>query len=113
MRLISYHTRDHAGIGAMVDDWRFVSLRRAAPSLPQNLKALIEAGPEALRAASDAVKGREPDSRLDLVTLDPVIPDPHAIWALALNFKAHIEETGLTTSKDYPQIFMRMPCSQV
>jgi 2-keto-4-pentenoate hydratase/2-oxohepta-3-ene-1,7-dioic acid hydratase in catechol pathway len=113
MRLISYHTRDHAGVGAMVDDWRFVSLRQAAPALPPSLKAIIEAGPSALQAVAAAVKGREPDSRLDLVSLDPVIPDPHAIWALALNFKAHIEETGLTTSKDYPQIFMRMPCSQV
>jgi 2-keto-4-pentenoate hydratase/2-oxohepta-3-ene-1,7-dioic acid hydratase in catechol pathway len=113
MRLISYHTRDHAGVGVMADEWRFVSLRQAAPALPSSLKAIIEAGPAALQAVAAAVKGREPDSRLDLVALDPVIPDPHAIWALALNFKAHIEETGLTTSKDYPQIFMRMPCSQV
>jgi 2-keto-4-pentenoate hydratase/2-oxohepta-3-ene-1,7-dioic acid hydratase in catechol pathway len=111
MRLISYHTRDHAGVGVMVDDWRFVSLRNVARSLPQTLKAIIEAG--ALPAVAAAVKAAEPDSRLDLVTVDPVIPDPHAIWALALNFKAHIEETGLTTSKEYPQIFMRMPCSQV
>jgi 2-keto-4-pentenoate hydratase/2-oxohepta-3-ene-1,7-dioic acid hydratase in catechol pathway len=113
MRLVSYHTRDHAGVGVMVDDWRFVSLERAAPDLPGSLKAILEAGPAGLQAVAAAVKGREPDFRFDQVTLDPVIPDPHAIWALALNFKAHIEETGLETSKDYPQIFMRMPCSQV
>jgi 2-keto-4-pentenoate hydratase/2-oxohepta-3-ene-1,7-dioic acid hydratase in catechol pathway len=111
MRLISYHTRDHAGVGVMIDDWRFVSLRNAAPSLPTSLKGIIEAG--ALKIVAAAVRDREADLRLDQVTLDPVIPDPHAIWALALNFKAHIEETGLTTSKDHPQIFMRMPCSQV
>ena len=34
MRLISYHTRDHTGVGVMADDVRFVSLRRAAPELP-------------------------------------------------------------------------------
>ncbi len=113
MRLVSYHTRDHAGVGVMVDDWRFVSLARAAIDLPASLKAILEAGPAGLKAVAAAVKGREPDFRFDQVTLDPVIPDPHAIWALALNFKAHIEETGLETSKDYPQIFMRMPCSQV
>ena len=111
MRLVSYHTRDDAGVGVMVDDWRFVALNRAAPELPASLKALIEA--DALAAVAAAVKGRAPDYRFDQVTLDPPIPDPHAIWALALNFKAHIEETGLTTSQDHPQIFMRMPCSQV
>jgi len=113
MRLVSYHTRDHAGIGAMVDEWRFVSLARAAPDLPASLKDLLEAGPDALAEVAAAVKGRAPDFRFDQVTLDPVIPDPHAIWALALNFKMHIEETQLTTSAEYPQIFMRMPCSQV
>jgi 2-keto-4-pentenoate hydratase/2-oxohepta-3-ene-1,7-dioic acid hydratase in catechol pathway len=113
MRLVSYHTRDHAGVGVMVDDWRFVSLRRASPALPTSLKAILEAGPTTLQAVEAAAAGRAPDFRLDQVTLDPVIPDPHAIWALALNFKAHIAETGLTTSTDYPQIFMRMPCSQV
>jgi 2-keto-4-pentenoate hydratase/2-oxohepta-3-ene-1,7-dioic acid hydratase in catechol pathway len=113
MRLISYRTRGETGVGAMTDDWQFVSLKNAAPQLPNSLKAILELGPAGLQSVASAIKGREPDSRLDLVSLDPVIPDPHAIWALALNFKAHIEETGLTTSKEYPQIFMRMPCSQV
>ncbi|MDA0238604.1 MAG: fumarylacetoacetate hydrolase family protein [Proteobacteria bacterium] len=40
-------------------------------------------------------------------------PEPHATWALALNYKLHIEETGLTTSPDYPHIFLRMPICQV
>jgi len=113
MRLVSYHTRDHSGVGVMVDDHRFVSLRRAAPDLPGTLKRILELGPAVLKAIEAAAKGRDPDFRFDQVTLDPVVPEPHATWALALNFKAHIEETGLTTSKDYPQIFMRMPCSVV
>ena len=45
--------------------------------------------------------------------LDPVITDPNAIWALALNFQSHVDETGLTTSKEYPQIFLRHAQSQV
>ena len=113
MRLVSYHTRDHEGVGVMVDDLRFVSLRRAAPDLPSSLKAILELGPAALKSVEAAAKGRDPDFRFDQVSLDPVISEPHATWALALNFKAHIEETGLTTSKEYPQIFMRMPCSVV
>ena len=113
MRLVSYHTRDHEGVGVMVDDLRFVSLRRAAPDLPSSLKAILELGPAALKSVEAAAKGRDPDFRFDQVSLDPLISEPHATWALALNFKAHIEETGLTTSKEYPQIFMRMPCSVV
>ena len=77
MRLVSYHTRDHAGVGVMVDDWRFVSLRRASPALPTSLKAILEAGPTTLQAVEAAAAGRAPDLRLDQVTLDPVIPDPH------------------------------------
>ena len=40
-------------------------------------------------------------------------PEPHATWALALNYKLHIEETALTTSHVHPQIFLRMPICQV
>jgi 2-keto-4-pentenoate hydratase/2-oxohepta-3-ene-1,7-dioic acid hydratase in catechol pathway len=47
------------------------------------------------------------------ITFEPVVPEPHATWALALNYTLHIEETGLTTSREYPQVFMRMPISQV
>ena len=50
---------------------------------------------------------------IEQIAFDPVIPEPHATWALALNYKLHIEETGLTTSKEYPQIFLRMPICQV
>jgi len=53
------------------------------------------------------------DLRLSDVALDPVVPVPNAIWCLALNYKLHINETGLTTSGKYPQIFLRMPCTQV
>jgi 2-keto-4-pentenoate hydratase/2-oxohepta-3-ene-1,7-dioic acid hydratase in catechol pathway len=113
MRLISYHAMDHVGVGVMVDNWRFVSLRRALPDFPSYLRPILEAGPTALQRIAAAVQGREPDLRFDQVTLDPVIPNPHAIWALALNFHLHLEETKLTTSPDHPQIFMRMPASQV
>ena len=111
MRLVSYHTRDDAGVGVMVDNWSFVALNRAAPELPSTLKGIIEAG--ALGAAAAAAEGRDADYRFDQVTLDPVIPDPQAIWALALNFKTHIEETGLTTSKEFPHLFIRTPASVV
>jgi 2-keto-4-pentenoate hydratase/2-oxohepta-3-ene-1,7-dioic acid hydratase in catechol pathway len=112
MRLISYRSGNQPGVGAMVDHSRFISLRRLLPDLPPSLQEIIEIG-GALKRIADAIKGNEGDLKIEQVQLDPVIPDPHATWALALNFQGHIEETGLTTSPDYPQIFMRMPISVI
>lgn len=35
------------------------------------------------------------------------------MWALALNFKTHIAETGLQTNHDYPHLFLRTAASYV
>jgi 2-keto-4-pentenoate hydratase/2-oxohepta-3-ene-1,7-dioic acid hydratase in catechol pathway len=112
MRLVSYRQGSESGVGVMVDATSFVALPQAAPQLPRSLKALIalEGG---LATAEAAAKGRKADLSFDEVQLDPVIPDPNAIWCLALNYKLHIDETGLTTSAKYPQVFLRMPCTQV
>ena len=112
MRLISYRHKGQAGVGVMVDDKGFVALPNAAPDLPRSLKAILEMD-GGLATAAAAAKGKKADLTLAGVALDPVIPDPQAIWCLALNYKLHINETGLTTSAKYPQIFLRMPCSQV
>ena len=112
MRLVSYRLKGEAGVGVMVDDKNFVALPKAAPDLPKSLKALLELEGGFAKAAA-AAKGKKPDLNFSDVDLDPVIPDPNAIWCLALNYKLHINETGLTTSAQYPQIFLRMPCTQV
>ena len=91
----------------MVDDTGFVALSGAAPDLPRTLRGILELD-DGLDRARAAAEGRDADLRLDQVALDPVVPDPQAIWALALNYRVHIEETGLTTSPDFPQIFLRM-----
>jgi 2-keto-4-pentenoate hydratase/2-oxohepta-3-ene-1,7-dioic acid hydratase in catechol pathway len=112
MRLISYRSAHQPGVGVMVDQSRFISLRRVLPDLPPSLKEIIGQS-STLKRIADAIKGNDGDLKLEQVELDPVIPDPHATWALALNFQAHNEETGLTTSPDYPQIFQRMPITVV
>jgi 2-keto-4-pentenoate hydratase/2-oxohepta-3-ene-1,7-dioic acid hydratase in catechol pathway len=113
MRLISYRSGDLHGVGVMVDENRVISLHRLLPDYPANLRGVLELGTGALRHIADAIKGNDGDLHLDQIHLDPVIPEPQATWALALNFQMHIEETGLTTSPDYPQIFQRMPISIV
>jgi 2-keto-4-pentenoate hydratase/2-oxohepta-3-ene-1,7-dioic acid hydratase in catechol pathway len=45
--------------------------------------------------------------------LRPFLDRPNALWALALNFKSHIAETGLTTSREFPQVFLRTVASYV
>jgi 2-keto-4-pentenoate hydratase/2-oxohepta-3-ene-1,7-dioic acid hydratase in catechol pathway len=113
MRLISYRAGDHHGVGVMVDDSRFIALHRMLPDMPETLRGILQHGMGSFRRITEAMKGNEGDMRLDQVHLDPVIPDPHATWALALNFQMHIDETGFTTSPDHPQIFQRMPISVI
>ena len=111
MRLISYRTDHGAGVGIMVDDTGFVALKEAAPDLPETLKGLLELDGGLARAA-DAVAGKAATHDLGDVTLDPVIPDPGAIWCAALNYAAHQEEVGRGRS-EYPEIFLRTPASLV
>ena len=112
MKVISYNDNGTHGVGVMTDETNFVSLSAAAPDLPNDLRAILEIDPglDKVRAAVDS---KSADMSIADVTFDPLIREPHASWALALNYKLHIEETGLTTSMEYPQIFLRMPICQV
>jgi 2-keto-4-pentenoate hydratase/2-oxohepta-3-ene-1,7-dioic acid hydratase in catechol pathway len=109
MRLVTYRSKTDKGVGVMLDDSRFVSLTRQAPHLPRSMKALLQLGDDGLRQAEAAAKGKSADYSFNDVELDPVVPDPHAIWAMALNYRSHIEETGLPTSDKYPHVFIRVP----
>jgi 2-keto-4-pentenoate hydratase/2-oxohepta-3-ene-1,7-dioic acid hydratase in catechol pathway len=65
---------------------------------------------ERMRRASEV---RSVTLSLDDVTLKPFLGRPNALWALALNFRSHIAETGLATSREYPHLFLRMAASYV
>jgi 2-keto-4-pentenoate hydratase/2-oxohepta-3-ene-1,7-dioic acid hydratase in catechol pathway len=112
MRILSYRRNGEAGVGVVTDDDAIVPLAEAAPELPTTLRGILEMDPTLakVRAATD---GKSGSFGLDDIVYDPVIPVPHATWALALNYTLHIEETGLTTSREHPQIFQRMPICQV
>ena len=111
MRVISYRYKGAPGVGVMAGDG-VVALSKAAPQLPSDLRTILAADP-ALTSVRSAVKGKAPNLSLEEIAFDPVIPVPQATWALALNYTLHIEETGLTTSRQHPQIFLRMPICQV
>ena len=120
MRLITYRkssvagngSSEGTGVGVMVDDKGFVDLAKHAPELPKSIRGLLELGPDWQARVEKAVKGKSADASIDTATLDPVVPNAQTVWALALNFQLHKDETGLDRSK-YPELFMRMPCSLV
>ena len=112
MRVLSYQNDGVAGVGVVTGQDDIIPLADVAPDLPTNLKAILEIDPnlEKVRATSD---GKAATLSMKDVVLDPVIPEPTAIWALALNFHSHVAETGLTTSDKYPHIFLRHAGGQV
>ena len=112
MRLFQFDDGGRAAIGAAVSGTEFVNLADADPALPRDLQALLAmpGGLDRARAALGRNAARRP---LAGATFLPLIARPNAIWALALNFRRHIEETGLTTSKTHPHVFLRHPGSIV
>ena len=112
MRVISYQKDEKLGVGVVIGDDGVVPLNEVAPDLPSSLKAILELDPklENVRTATD---GKAANFSLNDIALDPVITEPTAIWAMALNFHTHVKETGLTTSDKYPHIFLRHTGGQV
>lgn len=111
MRIICYASDAGDRLGVVRDSENFVPLSEAAPDLPNSLIELL-ALPDGLERARQAAR-RGAERSLSSVTLRPLLDKPNAMWALALNFKTHIAETGLTTSREHPHLFLRTPASYV
>ncbi|WP_237717044.1 fumarylacetoacetate hydrolase family protein [Cupriavidus basilensis] len=82
------------------------------PGLPRSMRGLLsmEGG---LERAKEAMRmGHAAAVRLANLSLDPVVTDPHAIWCLARNFKAHADEIGVDVPLK-PMIFHRVAASQI
>jgi 2-keto-4-pentenoate hydratase/2-oxohepta-3-ene-1,7-dioic acid hydratase in catechol pathway len=112
VRVVSYHHRGRHGVGVVTGANGLIALAKVAPDLPDDLRKILQIDPTLAKVRA-ATAGKSADLSLDDIEFDPVIREPHATWALALNYKLHIDETGLTTSQVYPQIFLRMPICQV
>jgi 2-keto-4-pentenoate hydratase/2-oxohepta-3-ene-1,7-dioic acid hydratase in catechol pathway len=112
MKVIRYEHAGQSGIGVMVDETRFIEARETAPDLPSTLLGVLALG-EGLQSLRRSVLGHKPTLSIAEVTQRPLLDHPNALWALALNFKSHIAETGLTTSREFPQVFLRTAASYV
>jgi 2-keto-4-pentenoate hydratase/2-oxohepta-3-ene-1,7-dioic acid hydratase in catechol pathway len=112
MKIIAYLDAAGTALGVVTSDTHFVAVADVASDLPASLIEILEmdGGLERLR---EAVAGKAGDRLLADATLKPFLDRPNAMWALALNFKSHIAETGLPTNPEYPHLFMRTAASFV
>src|SRR5262249_26375962 len=111
----AYADAGQTALGIVTSPTHFVAVADLAADLPNDLIAILESddGLARLKRAVEAQADSAPARALASVTLKPFLSRPNAIWALALNFKTHIAETGLQTSLDYPHLFMRTAASLV
>jgi 2-keto-4-pentenoate hydratase/2-oxohepta-3-ene-1,7-dioic acid hydratase in catechol pathway len=107
MRIVNFAAGDAAHLGVRVGD-EVVDLPIAAPHLPKDLRAMLEAGPEALAAAKKAAESAGRDGRRTLAGLRylPPVHNPSKIVCLGTNYLGHVLEAGLT-KPDFPPIFLR------
>lgn len=109
MRLASYAHNGVASYGAVTDDG-IVDLGQALGGKYPDLRSLIAAG-----AVDEARKlsGR-PGKVIDVneIVWLPPIANPDKIVCAAVNYKSHLEESGLE-GKGYPVLFPRYSAAQV
>ena len=102
MKLATFSHNGSTRIGVVVDD-QIVDLAAAAPELPREMVALLEAGQPALQAAHDAI-ANGPRIALSAVTLEAPIARPPKFLGIGLNYADHVAESGLDTPK-HPTVF--------
>jgi 2-keto-4-pentenoate hydratase/2-oxohepta-3-ene-1,7-dioic acid hydratase in catechol pathway len=105
VKIFAYAGVDGPAIGVVAGD-HFIALHEVAPDFPRSLKRALEL-PHGLERIAAVTAGKSAPHTLDGVTFLPPIDTPNAFWALALNFALHREETGLSTSAQFPHIFLR------
>ena len=103
MRLITFTASGTTRIGVL-DGEGVVDLRAAAPDLPTEMVAFLEAGDAALEGARAAQAAGGSRLALTDVSLESPILRPPKILAVGLNYADHVAEAGMETPK-FPMIF--------
>jgi len=93
MKIARFTETGRTRIGVVVGDG-IVDLSAAAPALPTDMLAFIEAGPDAWTRAR-AAQSRTADFPLDAVSIEAPIPNPGKVLAIGLNYGDHIKESGM------------------
>ena len=102
MKLATFTHDSSTRIGVVEDD-SIIDLAAAAPELPRDMQAFLEAGTDALVAAREATASG-PKLALADVQLEAPIARPPKFLAVGLNYADHVAESGLDTPV-HPMIF--------
>ena len=98
MKLASFSHGGRQRIGVVVGEL-VIDLSAAAPDLPTDMTAFLAAGESALAQASEAQTASEHALGISEVELLAPVPRPGKILAIGLNYRDHIEETGMEAPK--------------
>jgi 2-keto-4-pentenoate hydratase/2-oxohepta-3-ene-1,7-dioic acid hydratase in catechol pathway len=110
MKLATFTESGRTRVGVVVEAG-VVDLAVAAPDLPTQMLALLEAGPPALESAARVADGA-PALPLETVRLEAPVPRPPKILAVGLNYADHIAESGMERPT-LPLIFNKQSTSVV
>lgn len=103
MKLATFTHQGSTRIG-IVEGPALLDLAAAAPGLPTEMVAFLQAGEGALASARAATRERAPRLALADVRLEAPILRPPKILAVGLNYADHVAESGMETPK-HPLIF--------
>jgi 2-keto-4-pentenoate hydratase/2-oxohepta-3-ene-1,7-dioic acid hydratase in catechol pathway len=109
MKLATFTEPGSTRIG-VVDGDEIVDLAAAAPDLPTEMVAFLEAGEAALDAARAALATGGSRLALADVKLESPVLRPPKILAVGLNYADHVAEAGLDTPR-HPMIFNKQSTS--
>jgi 2-keto-4-pentenoate hydratase/2-oxohepta-3-ene-1,7-dioic acid hydratase in catechol pathway len=103
MKLATFTHGATTGIG-VVDDTEIVDLAAAAPELPRDMVAFLEAGAPAVEAARRAVDGTRGRIRFGDVRVEAPIRRPPKFLAIGLNYADHVAESRMQ-KPEFPVFF--------
>ncbi len=113
MRIVAFRKQGGSAIGVRLGD-EVIDLSVAALHLPQSLRELLAAGPDAMAEADRLARSAGADARLSYgdLSLLPPIGDPPKIMCIGRNYAEHAKEGGADVPA-YPDIFMRSRLSLI
>jgi acylpyruvate hydrolase len=105
MRFISFQSSQGFGVAVWTAAAEYRGLTVGESGFPGDLGHILLQGPDALRAAAEALR-RGPLIDLSRIEYLPPVTKPGKIICIGLNYLDHSVETGLKVP-DYPAVFVR------
>jgi len=91
VKLATFRVGQRSSVGVVIEDG-LVDLTSLDPRLPRSLRALLEAGPEALEAVRRLATNAPRRLPLHEARLLAPIPEPRKFLGLGFSYRSHVEE---------------------